>query len=268
MQRWALGIEYDGSQFHGFQRQRHEPRTVQGALEAALGFVGDEAIHVVCAGRTDAGVHATAQVVHFDAHAIRRANAWRHGGNSRCPPGVTIHWAHPVPQEFSARFSAWRRRYTYVLTDARSAPAIGRAFVAHSRVGLDATAMQAAALTLVGENDFSSFRAAGCQARSPVRQIMSFTVQRRGVTLIFDVTANAFLQHMVRNIVGTLCLVGKGEIAPADVAAILARRDRRAAGPAASAAGLYLTQVVYDADYGFAMAVRPPWFLVGPDGLC
>ena len=268
MQRWAMGVEYDGSAFHGFQRQRHEPRTVQGALEAALSFVADTGTTLVCAGRTDAGVHATAQVIHFDAGACRRPDEWLRGVNSRCPPGVAVQWARQVPPHFSARFSARQRRYTYLLSDAPLPPVIGRTLLSYYRAGLDAAAMQAAALSLVGEHDFSSFRAAGCQARSPVRQVTSFTVRRHGHCVIFEVSANAFLQHMVRNIVGTLMLVGAGQLPHADVARILARRDRRAAGPAAAAAGLYLTQVVYDADYGFAMTPRLPWFLVGQGGLC
>ena len=267
VQRWALGIEYDGSAFHGFQRQGHEANTVQGALEAALSFVADEAIKIVCAGRTDTGVHATAQVVHFDTHASRSPNAWVRGGNSRCPDGVVVLWAQAVPSDFSARFSARQRRYTYVLGDGSTPSAIDRAFVTHTMERLDTSSMQLAAQVLVGEHDFSSFRAAGCQARSPVRRIATFTVRRYGACILFDVTANAFLQHMVRNLVGSLCLVGTGEITAARIAAILAQKDRRIAGPAAAAVGLYLTQVVYDADYGFPMSYRPPWFLVGSDGV-
>lgn len=261
VQRWALGVEYDGSVFHGFQRQRTQPLTVQASLEAALSFVADEPIAIVCAGRTDTGVHATAQVVHFDSHADRLAVAWRRGGNSRCADGVVVIWAQAVPASFSARFSARRRRYTYVLTDAQTPRAIARAFVARGRANLDVAAMQTAASMLCGHHDFSSFRAAGCQARTPVREIKEFTVKRRGDCVVFDVVADAFLQHMVRNLVGTLSLVGSGEIPPRRVAEILALRDRRAAGPAAEAAGLYLTQVVYDRDYGFPMLTRPPWFL-------
>ena len=271
--RWALGVEYDGSVFHGFQRQRHQPLTVQASLEAALSFVADEPIAIVCAGRTDTGVHATAQVVHFDTHAPRPEVAWQRGGNSRCPDGVVVLWARCVPAAFSARFSARRRRYTYVLTDSPTPSAITRAFLARARARLDVAAMQRAASLLCGRHDFSSFRAAGCQARTPVRDVAEFTVRRRGDCVVFEVAADAFLQHMVRNLVGTLCLVGAGDIPPERVAEILAERDRRVAGPAADAAGLYLTQVVYDRDYGFPMLIRPPWFLddVAPncsDQLC
>ena len=264
--RWSLGIEYDGSAFHGFQRQRHEPRTVQAALEQALSFVAAEPIAIICAGRTDTGVHATAQVVHFDTAAERPAGAWVRGGNSRSAEGVVIRWAHSVGAEFHARFSARSRRYLYIMCDAQEPYALRRNYVSHTRGALNVERMQTAARALIGEHDFSSFRAAGCQARSPVRSIFQFRVWRTGDCVFFEVSANAFLQHMVRNIVGTLCQVGSGVLPVVAIGEILAQRDRRVAGPSASANGLYLTQVTYDRDYGFPTAARAPWFVVGDAG--
>jgi tRNA pseudouridine38-40 synthase len=260
-QRWALGIEYDGRAFHGYQVQANRPDTVQQVLEAALSRVADEPLRLFCAGRTDAGVHATSQVVHFDSSARRDAVAWVRGGNSLAPDTVSVRWAVPVPADFHARFSARARRYLYVLAEQPVRSAIGQGFVTHLRGSVDATRMHEAAQALLGEHDFTSFRGAGCQARSATRTLHRLDVRRRGALVLFDVEANAFLLHMVRNLVGTLLCVGDGRQPVPWPAAVLAARDRRAAGVTAPPGGLYLTGVTYDRDYGFDSTVRWPWFL-------
>ena len=249
MGRIAAGIEYDGAAFHGWQRQPHAS-SVQEVVEVALGSVANCAIELTCAGRTDAGVHARGQVVHFDTVAERTARAWLFGTNSALPPEVNLRWVQPVPDDFHARYGATRRCYRYVLLNQpmRSALAAGRALVVYRP--LDEAAMQAAAGDLVGEHDFSAFRAAECQARSPVRRIESLQVRRRENWVVIEVTANAFLHHMVRNIVGTLLAVGLGD-APTSRAREQLESRRRASGEATVAAhGLYLWQVDYPAKFG------------------
>jgi tRNA pseudouridine38-40 synthase len=244
--RWALGVEYDGACFAGFQRQPHHDRpTVQGELEGALSRIADDPVRTVCAGRTDAGVHATAQVVHFDTDARRTADAWVRGGNTLTAPGVGIAWAAPVPDDFHARFSARWRSYLYLLADGSTVQPLLRDRVAAHPVPLDASRMQAAADMLLGERDFTSFRAAGCQARHAVREIQHVHVYRRGPLLGFEIRANAFLQHMVRNIVGSLALVGAGERSVAWIGELLEARDRTLAGATALPGGLYLVGVGY-----------------------
>ena len=265
-QRWALGIEYDGRAFHGYQVQANRADTVQQVLESALSRVADEPLRLACAGRTDAGVHATSQVVHFDTTARRDAVAWVRGGNSLAPDAVTVRWAVPVPADFHARFSARARRYLYVIAEQPVRSAIGQGFVTHLRApvgggAVDAERMHLAAQALLGEHDFTSFRGSGCQARSATRTLRRLDVSRRGPLVLFDVEANAFLLHMVRNLVGTLLCVGDGRQPGHWPAAVLAARDRRIAGATAPPGGLYLTGVTYDRDYGFDSGVRWPWFL-------
>ncbi len=246
MTRWALGVEYDGSCFGGFQRQPGQARpTVQGQLEAALSRVAAEQIKLVCAGRTDTGVHATGQVVHFDSASVRSARDWVRGGNSLTHEGICIHWAQPVSDDFSARFSARWRRYLYLMTDAGLRQTLLRDRVARVSGPLDAAAMDRAAQHLLGEQDFSSFRAAGCQARHARREVQAVRVVRRGDLIGFEIQANAFLQHMVRNIVGSLLCVGRGEQPAEWLAQLLAWRDRTRAGVAAPPEGLYLVGVGY-----------------------
>lgn len=267
MPRWALGVEYDGTRFGGFQRQAHAAApTVQGNLEAALSRIADHPVTLFCAGRTDAGVHATGQVVHFDTRAERLPKAWLRGGNTLTDPGICIHFAQIVADDFHARFSARWRRYLYVLTDAPQRQALLRDRIAWSRAPLDADRMDEGARHLLGEHDFASFRAAGCQARHGIREILSIAVHRRGSLVGVDVTANAFVHHMVRNIVGSLLMVGRGEAPPAWMGELLALRDRTRAAATAAPEGLYLVQVGYPVEAGIPVigpTLALPFALVG-----
>lgn len=251
----ALGVEYDGAAFHGFQRQRHAS-SVQEALEAALSQVADEPIRLVAAGRTDAGVHATQQVVSFTTTAKRPASAWRRGVSTLTPDGVGVVWAKAASPGFHARFDALWRRYVYVFSDAAEPPVIHRGLVcfASEAARLDAKAMQRAAQCLLGEHDFSAFRAAACQSRSPWRRVRSLRVRRLRSYVAVDVEANAFLMHMVRNIAGALRHVGNGRLPVADMRELLEGRDRTLAPPTAPPQGLYLVGVGYPGWH----CVRPP----------
>lgn len=242
--RVALGVEFEGSGFCGWQRQA-AGRTVQASLEAALGRVADASVAVICAGRTDTGVHATGQVIHFDTRAVRTMDSWVRGGNSHLPPDIRIHWARPVPDAFHARFSARRRHYRYVIRNGTASPAILRRLTCHERQPLDRAVMREAATGLLGEHDFTSFRAAACQAKTPVRTIYRLDVTGSDGWVYIDIEANAFLHHMVRCIAGMLISVGTGERPPGWMAEVLAARDRTQAGVNAPAAGLYLVRVEY-----------------------
>ena len=266
-QRWALAVEYDGSGFAGFQRQPTPGlATVQGALEAALSQVGAAPIQCAVAGRTDAGVHATGQVVHFDAPQPRPATAWVRGANSLAGTGITVHWAHPVPDHFHARFSAQWRRYRYWLSDAQPARALLRDRVTFVAGALDADAMHEAAQVLLGERDFSSFRASGCQARHGRRFMRRLSVRRAGALVSVEVEANAFVLHMVRNIVGALIEVGRGRGDGAWLDALRAAEDRRLAPPTAPPQGLYLEAVGYDE--AFALPPFPPSLPFWAEAFC
>lgn len=256
----ALGVEYDGGAFHGFQRQRHAA-SVQASLEAALARVADEPVRVVAAGRTDAGVHAMQQVVSFQTSAERTVDAWRRGVSSLTPKAVGIVWAKILAAPFHARFDAVARRYVYVFSDAPSAPVIHRSLVAWTGgAALDETAMHRAAQGLLGEHDFSAFRAAACQAKSPRRRIMRIGVQRANGYVAIDVRANAFLLHMVRNLAGALREVGIGRLDADALQRLLLARDRTLAPPTAPPSGLYLV----GADYPqLELAPRPPPLLAG-----
>jgi len=242
--RIALGVEYDGASFAGWQSQPHG-NTVQDALERALGAVAGTGIRTVCAGRTDAGVHASAQVVHFDTDVRRPTSAWVRGVNSHLPPAVAVRWAQPMPDEFHARFSARARSYRYLLVNRPVRPAIlhGRAGWHHAPLDIDA--MAAATVHVLGEHDFSSFRAASCQANSPIKIVHSAAIVRNSDLIVFDITANAFLHHMVRNLVGALVEVGKGRHTSDWLAELLATCDRSRAAATFDAAGLYLVGVDY-----------------------
>lgn len=249
MARIAAGVEYDGGAYHGWQSQR-QAASIQQHVEQALGQVADHPVQVVCAGRTDAGVHARAQIIHFDTDVGRPGSAWVLGGNSHLPTDISLQWAHPVPVHFHARYSALRRSYRYLILNrkARSALAAGRACCVHRP--LDADAMQAAAVLLQGEHDFSAFRSSECQAHSPVRRLDRIDVRRQGDWLWVNVTANAFLHHMVRNIVGLLLAVGRGDAPPARAREQLESRRRSTGEATAPAMGLYLWQVDYAPEFG------------------
>lgn len=242
--RLAAGVEYDGSGFFGWQRQRQSP-TVQECLEQALSRVANHPVTVHCAGRTDTGVHAFCQVVHFDTEAVRRERSWVLGTNSRLHPGITLLWTREVDDDFHARFRAERRQYRYRILNRWVRPAIDRGRVAWIRHPLDAARMHEAAQALVGEHDFSSFRAVGCQAKTPVREIHRIAVARHGPEVVVDIEANAFVYHMVRNIAGTLIAIGQGERPVQWAGEVLSARDRTVAGITAPAEGLYFLAPSY-----------------------
>ena len=248
--RIALGIEYNGSQFNGYQLQTSGTRTVQGELEKALSKVAAEPIRLSCAGRTDTGVHATGQVVHFDTHAKRELKAWMLGGNTNLPRDIAVHWVRQVSHDFSARFSAVSRSYRYLLYNRKVRPAVFQHNVAWSFETLDAEKMHEAAQLLLGERDFSAFRSSQCQAKHANREMQAITVRRMSDYIVMDIKANAFLHHMVRNIMGTLMVVGRGEQPVSWVADVLEGCDRKVAGMTASAAGLYLVDVEYPEHHG------------------
>lgn len=255
--RIALGVEYDGSRFCGWQSQL-SGCGVQDTLESALSEIGGEPIRVVTAGRTDTGVHALHQIVHFDTTATRPDTAWVRGANAFLPASVSVLWARPVDAEFHARFSAISRRYVYLLLNHPVRPALlsGRAGWFHAP--LDVEAMQAGAQYLLGEHDFSAFRAAECQAKSPVKQMQRIEISRRGDCILFDITANAFLHHMVRNLVGSLVYVGKGNHAPGWISELLAGRDRSRAAPTFAPDGLYLASIGYEQKWNMPVSGRLP----------
>ena len=246
--RIALGIEYDGTNYFGWQRQA-EGRTVQGCVEQALSRVADHPVGVVCAGRTDTGVHATGQVVHFDTQSIREPVNWVRGCNANLPADIRVQWATQVPDSFHARFAAVQRHYRYVILNRPNTSALLCNRVCQEYMFLDTASMAAAGRQFLGEHDFSSFRAAACQAKSPVRTIYELEVARSGDFVYLDVRANAFLHHMVRCIAGVLIAVGRGEQQPAWVAELLAARDRTASGFNATPAGLYLVAVRYPPEF-------------------
>lgn len=271
-QRIALALEYDGAAFSGWQKQSSPvSSTVQGSIEAALSQIADSPISTTCAGRTDAGVHATCQVIHFDTPVDRGIKAWTVGVNSLLPDTVRVLWASRVANDFHARFSATARRYQYLIYQRDVASAVLAGHVTHVRQTLDVNAMHSAAQALPGERDFSVFRAAGCQSRSPFRQVNHARVERRGEFIVFDVRANAFLQHMVRNMAGALLDIGKGLRPPQWMSDLLASKDRTRSGVTAPPDGLYLVAVDYPTDSGLPDSSRLPPFLTAAtqdSGIC
>ncbi len=260
--RLAVGLEYDGTRYAGWQQQPgHE--TIQDRLQHALSAVADQAVAVAGAGRTDAGVHAVAQVAHFDTTVERPLRGWVLGANSHLPADIAVHWAVEVDPSFHARHAALARSYRYCILQRATRPALLRDRVCWVRGALDSAAMHEAAQALVGEHDFSSFRAVECQSPTPMRRIDAISVQGEGPLVTVEVTANAFLHHMVRNIVGTLMEVGSGERSPSSLAATLAARDRAQAGVTAPAGGLYLWRVQYPAAFRLPEAPGiPPWAMI------
>ncbi|MCG7897085.1 MAG: tRNA pseudouridine(38-40) synthase TruA [Candidatus Thiodiazotropha lotti] len=246
--RVALGVEYDGTAFHGWQFQG-DVRSVQESLQIALSKVADHEVTVHCAGRTDTGVHATGQIVHFDTPSIRTERSWVLGTNVNLPADVSVCWAKQMPEEFHARFSAIGRHYRYLILNRTYRSALWRDRAVWVHKPLDEQVMHRAAQYLVGTHDFSSYRALGCQAKHPVRTMHSLSVTRQGEMLSIDVHANAFLHHMVRNIAGVLIAIGKGEQSESWADEILALRDRTLGGVTAPPQGLCLTQVDYPEEF-------------------
>lgn len=254
--RIALGIEYNGFGYYGWQAQR-DLLTVQGVLQEALAKVANEPIFLFCAGRTDANVHATGQVVHFDTRAKRHIDAWIWGTNSFLPPSIVVRWAQKVDFSFHARFTAKARRYRYVIFNNPIRPAILSNRATWHYYPLDAERMQEGAKFLIGEQDFSSFRSSQCNSNSPMRNVTEVIVTRQNDFVFLDIEANAFLHHMVRNIVGVLLKIGSGLREPEWMKEVLLAKSRRAAAETAPADGLYLTKVTYPDQYPFPLANQP-----------
>ncbi|WP_028024832.1 tRNA pseudouridine(38-40) synthase TruA [Enterovibrio calviensis] len=263
--RIALGVEYDGAKYFGWQRQREVP-SVQEHLEKALSKIANQPIEVQCAGRTDAGVHGTGQVVHFDVDVNRPLRAWTMGVNTHLPDAIAVRWAKEVPEEFHARFTATARRYRYIIYNHALRPGILRHGVTHCHDELDETLMHEAGQYLLGENDFTSFRAIHCQSKTPWRNIHHLNVTRQGRFVIIDIKANAFVHHMVRNIAGSLIEVGRKQQKPEWVEWLLGVKDRNLAAATGKAGGLYLVDVEYPERFELPEAPIGPLFL--PDTQC
>lgn len=260
--RFAVGVEYSGAAYYGFQRQKNELPTVQAALEQALSLVaGGAPVRVSCAGRTDARVHACEQVVHFDAPVQRSHSAWLFGSNRYLPKDISVVWVHPVPAHFDARFSAQRRRYRYVIYPDPVRPALLGDGVTWTHHALDLERMNQAARTLLGTHDFSSFRASECQAKSPIKTLDAIQLTAYGRFVVLDIRASAFLHHMVRNIAGTLLAIGTGAQPVEWMQSVLDARERAAAGVTAAPYGLYLVHVEYAAEFELPQRALGPSFL-------
>ncbi len=260
--RIALMVEYDGSQYHGWQAQTGL-HTVQQVLEHALSQVADHEVSVVCAGRTDTGVHATNQIVHFDCTSERTIRAWIHGANSFLPKDVCVKWGREMPESFHARYSALSRRYRYVIYNAPIRPALLRSNVTWQYRPLDHRLMHEASQCLLGEQDFTSFRSVECQSKTPMRNIHSLQVTRQGDLISIEISANAFLHHMVRNIAGVLIAVGSGRRSVSWVTDVLLAKDRKLGAETAPPYGLYLVGVVYPPEFGVNPMITGPMFLLG-----
>lgn len=261
VKRYALVVEYNGARFQGFQKQASTPNTVQAALEQALSKIAAQPVTLVCAGRTDAGVHATRQVVHFDTTVERPHRAWREGSNTHLPDTVRVQDCYPVPTAFHARFSALARTYRYLTYCSEVRPALLSDLVTWYRQPLDIEAMSSAGQYLLGEHDFSSFRASQCQARNPMRNVERLMLERRGPLIIMEIKANAFLHHMVRNIIGALFEVGRGAKPIEWMAHLLSVCDRRQNAATAPAYGLHFVGVDYPPEFGLSSQPFGPNFL-------
>jgi tRNA pseudouridine38-40 synthase len=256
LNRYAIGLEYDGSEFLGWQIQREEP-TVQGCLEKAVAIVADQEARVTCSGRTDTGVHALGQVAHFDSGAIRPERSWILGLNSNLPRGISVLWIREVDESFHARFSAFSRSYRYVILNRWIRPALETKRMSWCRTPLDADKMHQAAQALLGEHDFTSFRARACQARHAMREIQQISVQRSADVISLEVSANGFLYHMVRNIAGSLMRVGLGQERVSWVKEVLEKLDRTLAAPTAPPEGLYFMGARYPDHYDLPLSSAP-----------
>lgn len=240
----AACVEYDGTAYCGWQRLSHAP-SVQATVEKALSTIANQSIGVICAGRTDSGVHAVGQVIHFETNVTRTMRSWLRGTNSNLPDDITLRWVKQVDDDFHARFSAYERQYRYIILNRKARPALQYRHMTWVFDPLDVKIMHQAAQLLLGEKDFSSFRASGCQARHAVREILSVRVMRDDELIYIDIAANAFLHHMVRNIVGTLIEVGRGKRSVEQFANLIVLKDRNQAGMTAAAKGLYFVSVSY-----------------------
>ena len=262
--RFALALEYDGNNFCGWQTQS-EGCGVQNYLELAFSNMAGHKIDIVAAGRTDTGVHALCQVIHFDTETERPLSAWVRGINANLPKSVRVIWAHPVPNDFHARFSARRRDYQFILSNTPVAPAVMANKVSWFHLPLDVEKMVEAARYLVGEHDFSAFRASECQAKSPIRTLYQVEVNKHGDFIVFSFSGNAFLHHQVRNMVGALVYVGKGNFEPDYIQLLLQARDRTKSPPTFSPDGLYLTGVGYEDAWGLPPTSRYIQFFTSND---
>lgn len=260
--RMALGIEYNGARYHGWQRQKGVT-SVQQVLEQALSKVADRSVTVVCAGRTDAAVHACGQVVHFDTPVQRPLRAWVMGSNANLPSDVSVTWAHPVPSHFHARFKAVARRYRYVIYNDPIRPAHLNREITWNHRPLDLSSMRAAAQCLIGTHDFTSFRAVQCQAKSPIKTLHHIELIQQGKFIVLDIRGNAFLHHMVRNIAGVLMAIGCGDRPIEWSRQVLDARDRTAGGVTAHPYGLYLVRVEYPDEFPLPARYLGPHFLSG-----
>ncbi len=259
-ERLALALSYNGSQYHGWQSQ-NALVTVQSCLENALSEVADHPVSVICAGRTDAGVHATEQVVHFDTSSHRSSYAWMMGTNRYLPADISVKWVQEVSSTFHARYSAFSRTYRYLIINNRSRPGLlSNAITWHYRP-LEAEKMEEAAQDWIGTHDFSAFRGANCQSKTPIRNLYSLTVKRQGEMLVIEIKANAFLHHMVRNMVGVLLEIGAGLRPVSWAKEVLSLLDRTKAGIMAPAEGLYLVKVGYPLEFGLPETPSGPFFL-------
>ena len=265
--RLAAGVEYDGANFSGWQRQKHHVQTVQESVERALSRVANHPITVMCAGRTDTGVHGVGQVIHFETTAVREAYNWILGANANLPKGVALRWVKEVHPEFHARFSARWREYVYLISNTRFRPALMRDQMTWVHQPLDAERMHEAAQNLVGEHDFNAFRAQACQSKTSVRTMYFCSVKRLSESVILHVRANAFLYHMVRNIAGSLIQVGRGDASPEWIETVLQGKKREEAGITAPPDGLHFAAVGYPEEF----EIPPPapsfplnWLMMEP----
>lgn len=258
--RIALAVEYDGSHYHGWQAQTGL-HTIQQAVEHALSKVADSPISVVCAGRTDTGVHATNQIIHFECAKERTIRSWIHGANSFLPKDICVKWGKEMPESFHARYSATSRRYRYVIYNGAIRPALLRSNVTWQYRPLDHRLMHQGAQSLIGEHDFTSFRSVECQSNTPMRSVHQVQVTRAGDLIVIDITANAFLHHMVRNIAGVLIAVGSGKHPVSWVKQVLLAKDRTLGAETAPAYGLYLVQVTYPKEFAVLQNNLGPLFL-------